>query len=362
MKGGTSRERLNDPDSLNIKVTVGGDKRQVEMPHNDNLPHGKSIGRGRGRGRRQHAGNDTRDGQTVGSRGNSEEPEGITKKDDKNKGSSERDSGRNIGRGRGGRNRSREDWGRGDYRKGQDSVGHYHGSRQSDGGRGQRIRRESDEHRKDWKQDRRQEIHHHGYKHGDQGRDPKRGKDSDEWKRDRPYDKEVHGSSDKYGNRSRNNSEKERDEKNVKNDKTHGGGLIKLPPNVHTSEDHIEEKIQKEKAHSPKPKEAVGNTRPLTGQKQLFDPKNPNKPIVVQGSSNLKFFDQGIDSPSPPAHPHTPPFQGYGQFYGPPQFPDQGMYQGPPPPQPQMIPPHGFFYGGYPPPPGYLEMVRGYVI
>jgi hypothetical protein len=131
--------------------------------------------------------------------------------------------------------------------------------------------------------------------------------------------------------------------------------LIKLPSNVHTTEEHNKEE---KPSHVHKEKENTPNTRTGSGQRQLFDPKNPNKPIVVQNSSNLKFQDQGMESPSPPAFPQNPPFQGYGQFYGP-QFPEQGMFPGPPMP-PQMMPPHGYFFGY--PPPQYYEMIRGYVL
>lgn len=95
----------------------------------------------------------------------------------------------------------------------------------------------------------------------------------------------------------------------------------------------------------------------------LFDPKNPEKMIVVPGpapstpTSQLKFKDpSGSESPqSPPSqqHPLMPPpggfptmpsqYRGYPSFYGgyDPRYPDP-MYGGAPMPGPPMP---GYYYG-----------------
>ncbi|CAC5371864.1 SMG6 [Mytilus coruscus] len=371
LRGGSSRERLNETESLNIKVTIGSDRRQVVVPEGDGKQQGKNVGRGRGRGRRQH-GLDMSQGQRVGSRGPSEEPESIDmhRKDQPNRGHNKEDSsrGRNVGRGRGGRSRSKEsvDWNK--DRHGNKEPGDWNRDRHGNKETG------------DWNRDR------HGNKEaGDWGRDRYHGDRRNDYHSNRESNGrrgDFHGNRDfgsRQGGRSRNNSEREKDNKSPQVEKTspqtHSGGLIKLPSNVHTTEEHKKEEksshVEKEKETSQKSnnRDSVRDPRPSAGQKQLFDPKNPNKPIVIQGSSNLKFQDpgpsnlkfqdpSGMESPSPPAYPQNPPFQGYvPQYYGP-QFPDQGMYGPPGPPMPpQMMPPHGYFYGY--PPPQYYEMIRG---
>ncbi|CAG2243732.1 EST1A [Mytilus edulis] len=421
LRGGSSRERLNEPESLNIKVTIGSDRRQVVVPEGDGKQQGKNVGRGRGRGRRQH-GLDMSQGQRVGSRGPSEEPESIDmqRKDQPNRGGHNKEEssrGRNVGRGRGGRSRSKEsvDWNR--DRQGNKEPSDWNRDRQGNKEHGDwnRDRRGSKEHG-DWNRDRHGNKEHgdwnrdrHGNKeHGDLNRDRHGNREHGDWGRDRYHGDrrndyhsnresnsrrgDFHGNRDfgsRQGGRSRNNSEREKDNKSPQVEKTspqtHSGGLIKLPSNVHTTEEHKREEqsshVEKEKETSQKShnRDSVRDQRPSAGQKQLFDPKNPNKPIVIQESSNLKFQDTdssnlkfqetgspnlkfqepaGMESPSPPAYPQNPPFQGYGpQYYGP-QFPDQGMYGPPGPPMPpQMMPPHGYFYGY--PPPQYYEMIRG---
>lgn len=437
LRGGSSRERLNDPESLNIKVTIGNDKRQVVLPDGNNKHQDKTVGRGRGRGRgrRQH-GLDMDQGQTVGSRGQSEESENPDphRKEYSNKGSFDKEESavsKGVGRGRGSRhsnteydnwgrdhhkNKESDSWGRGDHHgkkeSGSKGRGGHHGNKESDGwGRGgHRGNKESDGWGRDSHHGTRESDSwgrggHHGNKDSDGwGRDGYHGnkesdgrgrgvhhgnKDSDGWgKGNRHGNRESEGRgrgsnygertteggrADNHGNRdtgsgrgghSRNNSERDRESKSPRTEKTspqtHSGGLIKLPSNVHTTEEHNKEEnpshVHKEKENTPNPtRDNVRDTRTGSGQRQLFDPKNPNKPIVVQNSSNLKFQDQGMESPSPPAFPQNPPFQGYGQFYGP-QFPEQGVFPGPPIP-PQMMPPHGYFFGY--PPPQYYEMIRG---
>lgn len=153
--------------------------------------------------------------------------------------------------------------------------------------------------------------------------------------------------------------------------KTHSGGLLRLPsqaepprphsnpnPVIHTDHSfHHHLEIHRGGASNP----PVGsNTRgPAQGRRQLFDPKNPSKPIVISDNSTsaLKFEDTDM-TPSPglvpgsvgiPSSPDSP--HSYPPAFYPPMFGYRlPMPPFPPPPNPFMagfppgsIPPHVFY-------------------
>ncbi|KAK3587144.1 hypothetical protein CHS0354_006784 [Potamilus streckersoni] len=94
-----------------------------------------------------------------------------------------------------------------------------------------------------------------------------------------------------------------------------GGGLLHLPPQSSLSESHHIQERHVDKKHSrDRVKEHVREGAGQ-GQKVLFDPKNPDRPIVISKSSKLEFKDEDepqshITSYPPAAYP-----RGYGPFY-----------------------------------------------
>lgn len=288
IKESRSKEVLNDPTSLNLKVTFARDeKRQVLMKDRES-PKGR--GRGRGRGHRED-----KEDVNVGKQSENSHRRGF---EDKQAGRNGRASG----------NEYRQRRTSGDKR---DGYGHY------------------------------------------------------ETKGGREYDH-------RYDRRNFGGHQTERERKKSPESTAHGGGIIKLPTNTDTSETHPQGQSNKQHVEfhtsghrgernrfAPRETHSHGNT----GQRMLFDPKNPEKMIVVPGpapstpSSQLKFKDpSGPESPqSPPSqqHPLMPPpggfptmpsqYRGYPPFYGgyDPRYPDP-MYGGAPMPGPPMP---GYYYG-----------------
>ncbi|KAL3856196.1 hypothetical protein ACJMK2_010974, partial [Sinanodonta woodiana] len=116
-----------------------------------------------------------------------------------------------------------------------------------------------------------------------------------------------------------------------------GGGLLHLPPQSslnneshHTQERHAEKKHPRDrvKEHA---REGSGQ-----GQKVLFDPKNPDKPIVISKSSKLEFKDED----DPPAHITSYPPAAYPRGYGP-IYPGYNMGYGQGNPYERVQPHHG---------------------
>ncbi|XP_062618954.1 telomerase-binding protein EST1A-like [Saccostrea cucullata] len=287
VKESRSKEVLNDPASLNLKVTFArDDKRQVMMKDRES-PKGR--GRGRGRGHREN-----RDESNVG--------------------------------------RHSED-----YRRGfeNEKQGRY-----NDKSAGSERQRKFSGDQRDW--------------HGQY-----------ETKGGREYGR-------RYEHRNFGGHQVDHEEKKSPESPAHGGGIIKLPANTDTSENHSQGHINwhhgefhtmghrgERNRNSHRDTHAHGSP----GQRMLFDPKNPEKMIMVPtptsstSGSQLKFKDpSGQESPqSPPTqqHPLMPPpggfppmppqYRGYPPFYAgyDPRYQDP-MYGGPAMPGPSMP---GYYYG-----------------
>jgi hypothetical protein len=180
----------------------------------------------------------------------------------------------------------------------------------------------------------------------------------------------------RYDSRNFGSYQNEREDTRSPESTAHGGGIIKLPANTDTSDTTSQSSKQHVEFHNmghrgersrynPRDSHSHGNP----GQRMLFDPKNPDKMIMVPSASSpsgtptsqLKFRDpSGQESPqSPPTqqHPLMPPpggfpppipphIRGYPPFYAgyDPRYQDP-VYGGPSMPGPPMP---GFYYG-YPP-------------
>lgn len=287
VKESRSKEVLNDPSSLNLKVTFARDEKRQVMMKDRESPKGR--GRGRGRGQRED-----REEAYVG-----RHPENYHRRLD------EKQAGR-TGKVSGGENRQRQS--SGDKR---DSHGHH------------------------------------------------------ETKAGRGY-------GQRYERRDLGSHQTEREGTKTPESTAHGGGIIKLPINTDTSDSNshghgnkqhtdfhtMGHRGERSRFH-PRESHSHGNT----GQRMLFDPKNPEKMIMVPGpaqstpTSQLKFKDpSGQESPqSPPTQQHPlmqppgsfpsmpPQYRGYPPYYGgyDPRY-QEAMYAGSPMPGPPMP---GYYFG-----------------
>ncbi|XP_033747838.1 LOW QUALITY PROTEIN: telomerase-binding protein EST1A-like [Pecten maximus] len=320
----SSREALNNPENLSLKITFAQDhneKRQVTMQgpsQGHQLGHGQGnqqvpghqqgqkgqghgpVPRGRGRGRARSA---ERSREKQGSGGRHDEYRGQTGQD--------KDFHDRVGVGRG---QDRRSVGRGQDIRGSRGLG-------QDARVGGRDNRSHD-------------MRGHGHDARGQGQDI-RGHDTRGQGQDmrhpssRGHDTRSHG-KDRHDRRERRHSG--RDEHMHEAGTSPRGGLLKLPSGaLHTETQNLRDEG---KSHSRKnvgpqahPGSSGNSARGGAGQRRLFDPNNPNKPIMIQDgnksqnyqeeSKPLQFQDVGHDNPTTPTSPRgqQPPFhQGYPQW------------------------------------------------
>ncbi|RUS90682.1 hypothetical protein EGW08_001582, partial [Elysia chlorotica] len=130
-------------------------------------------------------------------------------------------------------------------------------------------------------------------------------------------------------------------------------GLLKMPVLTHqepprpsstpsAAERHLIQQQHQYRLEDPEGSSSRGmNMRgPIHGAKQLFDPKNPSKPIVISEGNPVPPQFEGVDSQTPP---------GSGSGFGPPS--PENVVGGGPHPQPGY--PHPMYPPDYPPMYGY---------
>ncbi|XP_056008638.1 telomerase-binding protein EST1A-like isoform X3 [Ostrea edulis] len=186
----------------------------------------------------------------------------------------------------------------------------------------------------------------------------------------RTYENKGGREYNRHYDRNFGSHQMEREETKSPESTAQGGGIIKLPANTDTSDSTTQASKQHVEFHNAghrgernryNPRDSHPHSNP--GQRMLFDPKNPDKMIMVPSASSstptsqLKFRDpSGQESPqSPPTqqHPLMPPqggfppmppqIRGYPPFYAgyDPRYQDP-VYGGPSMPGPPMP---GYYYG-----------------
>ncbi|KAJ8312687.1 hypothetical protein KUTeg_010060 [Tegillarca granosa] len=329
LRQSSSHDRLNEPDALNLKVTFAqNDQRQVSLQESDRR------GRGRGRGQKRHEQGQQRHEQDHGGRGHFYQSHGSQR--EKLRSSSEQDIR-----------------GTGKYLDEQ----HKHGESRT-------LDRKYENRRRNMQEQERlyDSFDDHGRGH-DRDRGQGQGRGQGRGRRGRGRGQE--------NTRYQRGSQSELSPTKEPSSSPKGGGVIILPSNTTTSSENMSSYPHAVKRdHDFKHRGIKHDTQGkhfdhhgnVSGQRKLFDPKNPNKPIMIPNQSgNLQFQDGSPtseklnfqdSSPSPNARFHEgnqgprfpqpmPPFPpGYGQFY--PGY--DGSY-----PPPMMPPFPGYYFPGYPP-------------
>ncbi|XP_060077389.1 telomerase-binding protein EST1A-like [Ylistrum balloti] len=355
----SSREALNNPENLNLKITFAQDhneKRQVTMQgpsqghqqghgqihqQGHSQGHQQSHGQGHYQGNQQGHGQIHQQGHSQGhqqshGQGHYQGNQQGHQQGQKGQGQGSTSRGRGRGRARsaerskdkqGSRGRPEEYRGPAGKDKDYDKIGVGRGQDRRSVGRGQDTRgsrgqdtrvgsRDNRGQGHDMRHDSRgqsQDIRGHGHDKRGQGQDihnPSfRGQSHDS----RGHGKDQHYSYDRHERRLSG-----RDETMHETGTSPRGGLLKLPSGaLHSETQSYRDEGQSQRSKGPQVHSGTsGNTsRGGAGQRRLFDPNNPNKPIMIQDgnksqnlhedSKPLQFQD--VDNPTTPTSPHGPP-------------------------------------------------------